>query len=172
MSIEAWVTRPDGQTYLGHLDRSAASPFRNFAVSRMRGADPGTGALEHHLDNALTADGTLLADGNLVWMRYRGRTLTWVIEERTAVLDESEHATDWVRVTGRGVKQLIGDRTVWPTAFSESALNPALWGQDNQWRRFVNRAAGEMLWDLISESNPRFPAQLTRGAIETTGADG
>lgn len=171
MSIEAWVTLPDA-TYLAHLDRSAASPFRRFAVSRLRGADPGTGSLEHHLDNDLTRDGTLLADGNLVWMRYRGKTLVWVIEERKVVLDEQEHATDWVQVSGRGAKQLLGDRTVWPTPFSEASLNPALWGKDNQWRRFVNRAAGEMLWDLIAESNGRFPAQLTRGTVQTTGADG
>lgn len=244
MSIEAWVTTP-GEVYLAHLERSEESPFRGFAVSRMRGADPGTGSLEHHLDNDLTRDGTLLADGNLVWMRYRGRTLVWIIEERAAVLDESEHASDWVRVTGRGVKQLIGDRIVWPKAFSESNLNPATWGAGDwkttldgsaasgqkvvpvtstvgaiigdpvqltgggnselgviesivvgvsvtlegdlahtyasgariasvakQWRRFINRPAGEMLWDLIAESNPRFATQLTRGTIETDFDDG
>jgi hypothetical protein len=175
VSIEAWVTGPTGATdYRGHLDRSKASPFRRFAVSRMRGADPGVGSLEHHLDNALLAETPgLLADGNLVWMRYRGKTQVWVIEQRKAVLDSQEHATDWVQVSGRGAKQLLADRTAWPTAFSETALNPAVWGQDNQWRRFVNRAAGEMLWDLISESNarPGF-APITRGTIETTGADG
>lgn len=173
MSIEAWVTDPSG-AYIAHLDRSQASPFRQFAVSRMRGADPGTGSLEHHLDNDLTRDGTLLADGNLVWMRYRNRTLVWVIEERKAVLDEQEHATDWVQVSGRGAKQLLADRLAFPTAFGSGAnLDPALWPKDGQWRRFTNRAAGEMLWDLISESSarPGF-APITRGTIETTGADG
>jgi hypothetical protein len=172
MSIEAWVTTPAG-IYKNHLDRSAASPFRGFAVSRMRGADPGTGSLQHHLDNDLTRDGTLLADGNLVWMRYRSRTMVWVIEQRAVVLDEQEHQTDWVRVSGRGAKQLLADRIVWPTAFSETTLDPALWGQGNQWRRFINRAAGEMLWDLISESNGRSGfAPIVRGTVETTGADG
>jgi len=171
MSIEAWVTTPAG-VWIAHLDRSPAKPFRNFAVSRVLN-EPGAGMLEHHLDNALTQDGTLLADGNLVWMRYRGRTMVWVIEERAVVLDEREHASDWVRVTGRGALQLLGDRIVWPTAFSETALDPALWGQGNQWRRFINRAAGEMLWDLISESNarPGF-APIVRGTVQTTGADG
>ena len=173
MSIEAWVTAPDGSGKVV-LDRSEASPFRNFAVSRTRGAEPGTGSLQHHLDNALiAATPGLLADGNLVWMRYRSRTMVWVIEERTAVLDDSEHATDWVLVTGRGVKQLIGDRLVFPPAFGSGAnLDPATWGKGNQWRRFTNRAAGELLWDLISDSNPRFATQLVRGTIETTGADG
>jgi hypothetical protein len=46
-----------------------------------------------------------------------------------------------------------------------------------QWRRFVNRAAGSMLWDLINESNSRpdgyaFPIAITQGTIQTTGADG
>jgi hypothetical protein len=56
MTIEAWVTLPDS-SYLGHLDRSAASPFRRFAGSRMRGADPGAGSLEYHRDNALVVGG-------------------------------------------------------------------------------------------------------------------
>jgi len=172
VSIEAWVTTPTG-VYLAHLDRSRASPFRKFEVSRTRGADPGAGSLEHHLDNDLTSSGTLLADGNLVFMRYRERTMVWVIEQREVVLDEQEHQTDWVRVSGRGAKQLLADRIVWPTAFSETALDPAIWGQGNQWRRFINRAAGEMLWDLINESNarPGF-APIVRGTVETTGADG
>lgn len=246
MSIEAWATTPAG-VYIAHLDRSEASPFRGFAVSRTRGADPGTGSLEHHLDNALLLEfPELLADGNLVWMKYRDRTMAWVIEERRAVLDEQEHQTDWVQISGRGAKQLLADRTVWPTAFSETALDPALWGASDwkttldgsaasgqrivpvasttgaivndpvqltggadsqlgiiesivdgvsvtlvddlaftfpigsrivsaarQWRRFVNRPAGEMLWDLIAESNarPGF-AMITRGTIETTGDDG
>jgi hypothetical protein len=170
--IEAWVTTPAG-VWLAHLDRSQASPFRRFAVSRMRGADPGVGSLEYHLDNQLLRDNPgLLADGNLVWMRYRGHTLAWIIEERIAVLDESEHATDWVAVSGRGVEQLLGDRTVWPSAFSESALDPSAWGPDAQWYRVINRAAGEMLWDMIAASNPRFATQLVRGTIETSGADG
>jgi hypothetical protein len=177
LSIEAWVTDPAGSAdSIVVLDRSKASPFRRFGVSRMRGADPGGGSLEYHLDNALVAATPgLLDDGNLVWMRYRGRTLVWVIEEHKAVLDQGEHETDWIRVAGRGSKQLLADRTAWPTAFAETGvgLDPSKWGQDNQWRRFVNRAAGEMLWDLISESNgrPGF-APITRGMIETTGADG
>lgn len=32
MTIEAWVTQPDG-TYIAHLDRSEASPFRRFAFA-------------------------------------------------------------------------------------------------------------------------------------------
>jgi Siphovirus ReqiPepy6 Gp37-like protein len=172
MSIECWVTGPDGTGAIW-LDRSQASPFRRFAVSRMRGADPGLGALEYHQDNALVAaTPTLFADGNLVWMRYRGHTLAWIIEERKAVLDETEHATDWVAVSGRGVKQLVGDRIVWPSAFSESALDPSAWGPDAQWYRVVNRACGEMLWDMIDASNPRFATQLVRGTIETSGSDG
>lgn len=243
--IECWVTGPAG-TYLAHLDRSQASPFRRFAVSRMRGADPGVGSLEYHRDNALvTATPTLFADGHLVWMRYRGKTLTWIIEERKAVLDSSENATDWIAVSGRGVKQLLADRIVWPSEFDETQLDPSVWGlggysstldadaasgdslipvtstvgaavgipvqitgrpvgtgaagraigviqsidagvsvtlEDDlavsfrkgsrilgatqQWRRFVNRSCGEMLWDLISESNPRFATAIVRGTIE------
>lgn len=52
--IEAWVTTP-AEAYIAHLDRSQASPFRRFAVSRMRGADPGVGSLEYHRDNALVS---------------------------------------------------------------------------------------------------------------------
>lgn len=173
-AIECWVTDPSG-IWLGSLDRSEASPFRGFAVSRMRGADPGVGALEHHLDNAmLEANPDLLADANLVFMRYRGKTFGWVIEERRAVLDAQEHQTDWIRVSGRGVKQLLGDRIVYPSAFDETpgGLDPATWPQDGQWRRFVGRPAGLMLWDLISESNPRFPTHITEGTVETTGTDG
>lgn len=174
MSIEAWVTDPGG-TYIAHLERSEASPFRRFAFSVERGSNAGSGSLEHHLENELIETNPgLLADGNLVWMRYRGTTRVWIVEERSTVLDESEHATDWVKVTGSGAKQLLGDRTVWPTAFAETVggLNPASWGNDNQWRRFVNRACGEMLWDLIDESNPRFATQIARGTVETTDADG
>ncbi|MEW6223203.1 MAG: hypothetical protein AB1627_01100 [Chloroflexota bacterium] len=244
MSIEAWVTDPAG-TYLAHLDRSEASPFRHFRVSRpLNGA--GHGSLEYHLDNELVASfPDLFAFGNLIWMRYRGRTMVWIVEERQSVLDEGEHLTDWVVVGGRGARQLLGDRIIWPTEFDEDHTDPRLWGvggwstktdataavgqnvvpvastaaasigipvqitggghsqlgivesivagvsvtvrdplaytfpvgsrvvgATSQWRRFVNRAAGEMLWDLIDESNPRFATQLVRGTIETTGADG
>ena len=244
--IAAWVTDPAG-TYIATLDRSAASPFRRFAFSLERGARPGAGSLEHHLDNALVAaNPSLFAMGNLVWMRYRDKTMTWVIEGDSVVLDEQEHATDWRVITGRGTLQLATDRLVLPTAMNGGAnLDPATWGAgdwkttldgtaasgqkvapvtsttgavvgdpveitgggnrelgiiasivagvsvtlvDNlastyvagsriisaakQWRRFVNRAAGEMLWDLISESNARFATQIVRGTIETSGADG
>lgn len=173
-AIECWVTDTAG-TWLGSLDRSEESPFRHFAVSRMRGADPGAGALEYHLDNAMiAANPELLVDGNLVFMRYRGRTFTWIIEERRIVVDVNEHATDWVRVSGRGVKQLLGDRIVYPSAFSETlpGLDPATWPKNGQWRRFINRPAGLMLWDLIVDSNPRFPAQIVEGDISTSGDDG
>jgi len=243
--IECWLTTPAG-VYIAHLDRSQASPFRRFAVSRMRGADPGVGSLEYHRDNALVAATPgLFADGNLVWMKYNGRTLTWIVEERKAVLDDSENATDWIAVSGRGVKQLVGDRIVWPSEFDEAHLDPSKWGlggwstildddaasgdavipvestsgavvgipvqitgrpvgagaagqlvgviqsidvgvsvtlEDDltvsfrkgsrilgatqQWRRFVNRSCGEMLWDLIAESNARFATQIVRGTIE------
>jgi Siphovirus ReqiPepy6 Gp37-like protein len=175
MSIETWVTTATG-VYVQHLERSKSSPFRNFAVSRRRGADPGVGSLEYGLDNALLrANPALFAFGNLVWMRYRGVTQVWVIEDHQTVLDAQEHATDWVRVVGRGSKQLIADRLAWPTAFADTPTgrDPSKWGKDNQWRRVVNRASGEMLWDLIDASNgrPGF-APITRGTIETTGADG
>lgn len=56
--IECWITGPAGASdYRAHLDRSQASPFRRFAVSRMRGADPGVGSLEYHRDNALVTGG-------------------------------------------------------------------------------------------------------------------
>lgn len=247
MSIEAWVTGPAGASdYRAHLDRSPESPYRRFAVSRTRGADPGVGSLEYNLDNEIIRQQpNLLADDNLVWMRYRGRTMVWVIEERQIVLAENEGESDWVKVSGRGVKVLLGDRIVWPSRFDETHLNPANWsagdwktkldgaaaggqkvvpvtttvgaivgdpvelvsstgtevgiiasinagvsvtlvdnlsgsfatgdriyGAARQWRRFVNRAAGEMLWDLINESNPRFTYQIARGTIETDGDDG
>ena len=75
MSIEAWVTGPAGASdYLAHLDRSEASPLRGFAVSFVLN-EPGVGSLEYHLGNALlAANPSLLDDGNLVWMRYRGKT--------------------------------------------------------------------------------------------------
>lgn len=245
MTIECWVTTLAG-VYLAHLDRSQASPFRRFAVSRMRGADPGVGSLEYHRNNALlAATPTLFANSNLVWMKYNGRTLTWIIEDRKAVLDQSENATDWIAVSGRGVKQLLGDRIVWPSEFSETDLDPALWGlggwstkldadaaaaqsvvpvtstvgavvgipvritgrpvgagaaghtvgiiqsinagvsitlEDDlpvsfrkgsrilgatqQWRRFVNKACGELIWNLLDESNSRFEAQIVRGTID------
>lgn len=247
MSIEAWVTDPAG-IYIAHLDRSEASPFRRFAISGALRA-VGFGSLEYHLDNELVAQfDDLFAYGNLVWFKYRGKTRVWVVEERNTVLDESEHATDWVTVGGRGSRQLIGDRTVWPTHYSDVNNDPSQWGlggwttktdatallnqrvvpvvstvagagatigdpveivgggnrqigiiesivagvsvtlEDNlaytfpsgsrvrsaasQWRRFVNRSAGEMLWDIINESNPRFATQIVRGVVETTGADG
>lgn len=172
-AIECWVTDTAG-TWLGTLDRSAASPFRKFTVSRMRGADPGSGSLEYHLDNAMiAANPELLVDANLVFMRYRGRTFTWIIEERKAVVDASEHATDWIRLSGRGVKELLGDRIVYPSAFTETGpgLDPATWPKDGQWRRFVGRPAGLMLWDLIRESNVRFPAKIIEGNISTSGDD-
>lgn len=247
MSIEAWVTDPAG-VYIAHLERSAASPFRRFALQAGVNAT-GVGSLEYHLDNEIVATyDDLFAYGNLVWMRYRGKTRTWIVEERRTVLDESEHTTDWVAVSGRGAKQLIGDRTIWPTNYSDTNAKPSQWGLGgwttktnasaalgqnvvpvlsttsgngatvgdpveivgggnrqigiiasivagvsvtladplaytfpigsrvrsaaSQWRRFVNRRSGEMLWDLINESNPRFVTQLVRGTVETTGADG
>lgn len=251
MSIEAWVTDPAG-TYIAHLDRSEASPFRGFAIA-VELNRPGVGSLEYHLDNALVvAHDDLFAYGNLVWFRYRGKTRAWIVEQRDTVLDEAEHATDWVRVAGRGALQLLGDRTIWPTHYSDANSDPSQWGfggwstktdapaaagqkvvpvvsttvgsgatigdpveivgggnrqigiisaidagvsvtlQDNlaytfptgsrirsaatQWRRFVNRAAGEMLWDCINESNARFVADggpaIVRGTVATTGADG
>jgi hypothetical protein len=248
MAIEAWVTLPDS-TYLCHLERSTASPFRRFAIQDELNA-PGLGSLEYTIDNAIVgAQDDLFAYGNLVWFRYRGKTRTWIVEERTTVLDEGEHQSDWIRVAGRGALQLIGDRTIWPTRYDDAHTDASQWelggwstttnasaasGQrvipvvstttgagatvgdpveivgganrqigiiesivadvsvtvvDNlaytfpvgsrvrsaarQWRRFVNRAAGEMLWDIIDESNPRKPwAQITRGTIESTGADG
>lgn len=246
MSIEAWVTNPAG-AYLAHLDRSEASPFRRFAFTRTFGV--GNGALQYHLDNKLVGEHEdLFGYGNLVWMRYRGRTRAWIVEERGVALDENEHQTDWVAVTGRGTKQLIGDRTIWPTYYSDATPDPSQWGLggwktktnaqallnqrvvpvvsttagagatigdpveivgggkrqigiiasivvnvsvtlvDNlaftfpsgsrvrsaasQWRRFVNRPVGEMLWDIVAESNPRFATQIVRGVVETTGADG
>lgn len=252
MSIEAWVTEADGTTYLAGLDRSRASPFRRFAISTEINA-PGFGSLEYHLDNELVAEhDDLFAYGNLVWFRYRGRTRAWIVEQRKVVLDEQEHQTDWIKVQGRGVLQLVGDRTIWPTHYSDETPDASQWGLggwstktdatallnqrvvpvvsttsglgatvgdpveivggghrqvgiiesivagvsvtlvDNlaytfpvgsrvrsaasQWRRFVNRAAGEMLWDIVSDSNPRFVADggpaIARGTIETTGADG
>jgi predicted GH43/DUF377 family glycosyl hydrolase len=169
-AIEAWVTTPAG-AYIAHLERSATSPFRRFQVARIRN-QPGVGSLEYHRDNALLAEHpTLFDEGNLVHMKYRGKDRVWVIEGRKVRLDEHEHATDWFVVSGRGVLQLLGDRVVYPLGFAGGAnLDPATWS--TQWRSFVNRAAGEMLWDLISESNSRFATQIARGTVETDGADG
>lgn len=169
-SIEAWVTTPAG-AYIAHLDRSEESPFRRFAFSLIRN-QPGSASLEYHLD-VLDDNPTLFDLGNLVWMKYRSVTRVYIIEDETTVLDQNEHETDYRKVSGRGVLQLLGDRLVFPTAFASGTnLDPKTWGEDNQWRRFTNRATGELLWDLISESNPRFAAQLTRGTVQTTGADG
>lgn len=247
MSIETWVTTLDG-VYLGHLERTTIqgkAQFRRFRFSRELGGS-GAGSLEYHLDNdAVRAHDDLFAFDNLVWMRYRGRTVAWLVEDRDAALDDGEHASDWVKVAGRGTRELIGDRIVWPSEFDEDHTDPLEWGvggwktttdasatsgqkvvpvvstvgasvgipirisgggqtqlgiidsiaagvsvtlkddlaftfgtgsrvvgATEQWRRFVNRAAGEMLWDLIAESNPRFAAQIVRGTVETTGADG
>jgi hypothetical protein len=157
--IECWVTEPDG-TYIAHLDRSQASPFRRFAVSRMRGADPGAGSLEYHRDNdLLAATPTLFDDGNLVWMRFNGRTLVWVVEEQKVVLDQQEHATDWTQVSGRGVKQLLADRIVWPTEFDETHLDPSVWGlggystkvwPDYRWVLDGTAASGQKVVPLAS----------------------
>jgi hypothetical protein len=127
VSIEAWVTDPTG-AYICHLDRSEASPFRNFKFTRDFGESPG--ALEYNLDNALVREhDDLFAFGNLVFMRYRDRTRAWVVEERATVLDEAEAETDWVQVAGRGTKQLaFGDRIVWPSAFDEAHTDPLEWG--------------------------------------------
>jgi acyl-CoA thioesterase-1 len=241
--IEAWVTTPSGSE-LAWLDRSAASPFRRFAFSWIRG-DTGSCSLEYNLRNALVgATPGLFARGNLIWMRYRGQIRPFVSRGRHTVLDEQEHATDWVAVTGRGARQLLKHRLVWPSNFDESHLDPSKWtsawstkldgsaasGQKvvpvvsttgavagmpielagssseygvistisagvsvtlvdkltnsyvagdraadatRQWRRFVNREPGEMIWDLISESNARIVAAggiaISRGAVETTG---
>lgn len=247
MSIEAWVTSLDG-TYIAHLDRSQASPFRRFAIQTELNS-PGIGSLEYHLDNAIVnAQDDLFAYGNLVWFRYRGKTRAWIVEERVSVLDEQEHASDWVRVSGRGTLQLLGDRTIWPTHYSDTNTDASLWefggwstktdgsaalaqrvipvvdttsgdgatvgdpieivggghrqigiigsivagvsvtleddlaytfpvgsrvrSAARQWRRFVNRSAGEMLWDNIAESASRFSAAIVRGTVQTTGADG
>jgi hypothetical protein len=247
VSIEAWVTDLAG-IRLATLDRGQASPFRRFAIQSELNA-PGAGSLEYHLDNAIVnGQDDLFAYGNLVWFRYRGKTRAWIVEERVHVLDDQEHATDWVRVSGRGTLQLLGDRTIWPTHYSDTNTDPSLWefggwstktnasaalgqkvipvlsttsgagasindpveivggghrqigiidsivagvsvtlkdnlaytfpigsrvrGAARQWRRFVNRAAGEMLWDNISESASRFTAAVTRGTVETTGVDG
>lgn len=164
--IEAWVTEPDG-TYIAHLERSPSSPFRHFSFFRERArTGPGGGAFEYHPDNALlAAHPTLLDEDNLVWMRYRGRTVTWIIEETEVVLDEKEHETDWRKVSGRGALQLVGDRIVEPPDMLLGNTNPATWA--TQWRRFSNWHPGEIIWELIDESNPRFTTQITRGTIET-----
>lgn len=249
--IEAWVTDQAGN-YIAHLERSEASPFRHFGI----GAEidgPGTGSLEYQLDNDIVrAHDDLFAYGNLVWMRYRGKTRAWIVEQRHFSFDVNEHASDWVQVSGRGVRQLLADRTIWPTNYGDANSDPSVWGLGgwetktnatatvgtrvvpvasttaglgatvgdpveivggpnrqigiiesivagvsvtlvdplaytfpsgsrvrgaaSQWRRFVNRAAGEMLWDIIAESNPRFVAEggppILRGTVETTGSDG
>jgi hypothetical protein len=170
--IETWVTTADG-TYIAHLDRSADSPFRSFRFYLERNA-PGGGSLEYNPDALVLDDHpTLFAYGNLVHMRYRSRTVTWIIEEEKAALDANESASDWRVVAGRGVLQLLADRLVWPTNFDPdtvNGMNPQAWA--TQWRSFVNRPAGELLWDLIDESNDRFDTQITRGAVQTTGSDG
>lgn len=112
-AIDAWVTTPTG-VFIAYLERTKASPFRKFAVSDELNA-PGAGSLEYFEVNATVADNPTIFDfGNLVWMRFRGRVLTWVIEQRTQHLDEE---SGWAQVGGRGVLQLLGDRIVWPTGF-------------------------------------------------------
>lgn len=165
--IEAWVTQPDG-TYIAHLDRSPSSPFRNLGFFRERArTGPGGGSLEYlpEPNRLLTEHPTLLDEDNLVWMRYRNRTVTWIIEEEEVVMDEREKATDWRKVKGRGTLQLVGDRIVEPPDMLAGNTNPATW--DTQWRRFVNVHPGEIVWQLIDESNPRFASQIELGTIET-----
>lgn len=127
MSIEAWVTQPDG-TGTVWLDRSQASPFRRFAFQRELNR-AGFGSLQYHLDNALVAEhDDLFAYENLVWMRFRDKTFAWVIEGRQSALDEQENATDWVTVSGRGTLVLPGsDRRVWPTHYSDVDSDPTQW---------------------------------------------
>lgn len=113
----------------------------------------------------------LFAKGNLVWMRYRGRTVAWVVEEDTRGLDRGEADADWTLVAGAGALQLLADRIVFPPEFADGAnLDPKTWS--TQWREAVNVAAGELLWALIDESNARFATQILRGVIETSGSDG
>lgn len=166
--IEAWVTEPDG-TYIAHLDRSDVSPFRAFAFHRERNA-PGGGSLEYHLDNALVREHpAIFAKGNLVHMRYRDRERVWAVRDNGSQLGSSEHAGDWVKVAGVGVWP--SKRLVFPPDFEDGDnLDPKTWS--TQWRSAVNRAAGELIWDLLEESNPRFATQFVRGTVETTGADG
>jgi hypothetical protein len=122
--IRCWVTTPAG-TVLGHLDRSTASPFRAFAFVKEL-AGPGGGSLEYALPNAhLDETPGLLDQGNLVWMKFRGETVVWIIEETTRRLAGEE--TGWAQISGRGTRQLLSDRLVWPDGFSEDDLDPSIW---------------------------------------------
>lgn len=136
--IECWVTDPAG-TYLAHLDRSAASPFRAFSFQiEVNGV--GSGYLEAGTPNALLAAvPTLLDADNLVWMRYRGRLVTWIIEQVVQQLAGEE--TDWRAVSGRGALQLLGDRLILPDGFSEDDLDPSVWSGPGVLTATTTRAA-------------------------------
>ncbi len=124
MSVECWVTTPAG-TVIAYLERSDASPFRQFSFTSELNA-PGAGSLEYAAPNAIIDAGpTIFDDGNLVWMRYRGKTVTWVIEQRTKRLAGED--ANWITVSGRGTLQLLGDRLIWPDGFTENDLDPAEW---------------------------------------------
>ena len=165
--VEAWITDLDG-TLVGYLERSPTSLIRHVAFS-IELNKPGAASFEYHRSSAsVIATPGLVALDNLLWIKYRGITRAYVLEERTMQLDEQEEATGWFRLAGRGVLQLLGDRIIWPDGF-DGTNQPDAW--TDQWHTVAGVHAGTMLADLISDSASRFAAPVAAGTIETQTGD-
>jgi hypothetical protein len=169
--IEAWAT-DSGGTYLGHLDRALATPFRNFAFSWVR-RDAGVCSLE--FNERLVAGATLFARGNLVWMRYRGTTRTYLCRGYKSRLDESESASEWTTLAAPGVRALMAHRQVWPDEFDETHLDPSAW-MDGKWatKTDASAASGQPVVPVVSTTtgdgaSVDIPVEIVGGGFRQLG---
>jgi hypothetical protein len=191
-TITAWVTDLAGN-FLADLDRSEAKAFRHFAFRReigikgiggsaaVGGGAPGTGggSLEYRrflpdgsLNPVLAAHPNIFNPDDtasspcLIWFSFRGVITVWIVETSKDVLDSTEESGAWTAITGRGGKQLLGDRQVWPTAFTGVETDPSKWA--GQYYAVVGADPGPMLWTMVSNSNARFPMQIVQGTVQTS----
>jgi hypothetical protein len=191
-TITAWVTDLAGN-FLADLDRSEAKAFRHFAFRRelgvkgvggsaaVGGGAPGTGggSLEYRrflpdgsLNPVLAAHPNIFNPDDtasspcLIWFSFRGVITVWIVETSKDLLDSNEEAGAWTAITGRGAKQLLGDRQVWPTAFTGTQTDPSKWA--GQYYAVNGSDPGPMLWTMVANSNSRFPMQIVAGTVQTS----
>jgi hypothetical protein len=196
--IEAWVTSLAGE-YICHLDRSEESPFRAFFFRR-EGRPVGGGSLEFRRFGAGGAPNALLAahpgllspldtatSPNLVWMSFRGKTTTWIVEETEDNLDDSEEPGLWTKVSGRGIKQILGDRQIWPDGYwtpgSSVWPTPPTVNEDEStwmwpnWTIPVGPGTLTALYgmaglamEMIVQSNDRYPTKILPWTLDDSDA--
>ncbi|MGD0123472.1 MAG: hypothetical protein ABSC46_13040 [Candidatus Limnocylindrales bacterium] len=191
-TITAWVTDLAGN-FLADLDRSEAKAFRHFAFRRelgvqgvggsaaVGGGAPGTGggSLEYRrflpdgtLNPVLAAHPNIFNPDDtasspcLIWFSFRGVITIWIVETSKDVLDSTEESGAWTAITGRGAKQLLADRQVWPTAFTGTQTDPSKWA--GQYYAVNGADPGPMLWAMVAASNARFPMQIVQGTVQTS----